>query len=259
MWDVLKGAFVSYINLEQAHTSKQSSMKALSLKINKCLNKAGYSRKDQYFARKLRRETADSLVIGDKNVMEDRRSRWTTFTNLNLWFSTWERMLIDLGFGRMKREGENCDGSVVFFEGQTDRIINLDETDGSMDNTTGQRGGRPNFVFYSNIISGGASRANKTSYSPTLIAGSTASGDPLPLHFQLKTMAQTNATEKVHVDFFQYTKDTYGKFGHPTRRCFPCTWGMNEKAGMNGEELEKYFMNSIVPLYPDVEDKPGKR
>ena len=34
---------------------------------------------------------------------------------------------------------------------------------------------------------------------------------------------------------------------------------MNEKAGMNGEELEKYFMNSIVPLYPDVEDKPGKR
>ena len=34
---------------------------------------------------------------------------------------------------------------------------------------------------------------------------------------------------------------------------------MNEKAGMNGEELKKYFMNSIVPLYPDAEDKPGKR
>ena len=259
IWGVLKGAFISYINLEQAHASKQLSMKVLTLKINKCLNKAGYSRKDQYFARKLRRETADSLDIGEKNVMEDRRSRWTTFTNLNLWFSTWERILIDLGFGRKKREGENCDGSVVFFEGQTDRIINLDETDGSMDNTTGQRGGRPNFVFYSNIISGGASRANKTSYCPTLIAGSTASGDPLPLHFQLKTMAQSDATEKVHIDFFRYAKDTYGKFGHPTRSCFPCTWGMNEKAGMNGEELEKYFMNSIVPLYPDVEDKPGKR
>ena len=128
-----------------------------------------------------------------------------------------------------------------------------------MDNTTGQKGGRPNFVLYSNIISGRVSRANKTSYFPTLIAGSTASGDPLPLHFQLKTMAQSDATEKVHIDFFRYAKDTYGKFGHPTRSCFPCTWGMNKKAGMNGEELEKYFMNSIVPLYPDVEDKPGKR
>ena len=143
IWGVLKGAFISYINLEQAHALKQSSMKELTLKINKCLNKGGYARNDQYFARKLRRETADSLDIGEKNVMEDRRSKWTTFANLNLWFSTWERMLIDLGFGRKKREGENCDGSVVFFEGQTDRIINLDETDGSMDNTTGQRDGRP--------------------------------------------------------------------------------------------------------------------
>ena len=259
IWDVLKGAFVSYINLEQAHASKQSSMRVLSLKINKCLNRAGYTRKDQYFVRKLRKETADRLDIGDKNVMEDRRSKWTTFTNLNLWFSTWEQLLIDLGFGRKKRDGEQGEGSVVFFEGQTDRIVNLDETDGSMDNTNGQRGGRPNFVFYSDIISGGASRANKTSYCPTLIGGSTGSGDPLPLHFQLKTMAQSDATEKVHIDFFRFAKDTYGKFGHPTRRYFPCTWGMNEKAGMNSVELEKYFMNSILPLYPDVEDRPRKR
>ena len=113
----------SYIYLGQAHASKQSSMKALSLKINKCLNKTGYPRKDQYFAWKLRREAADSLYIGDKNVMEDMRSRWTTFTNLNLWFSTREKILIDLGFGRMKREGENCDGSVVFFKGQTDQSL----------------------------------------------------------------------------------------------------------------------------------------
>ena len=105
------------------------------------------AKKDQYFVQKLRKETADRLDIGDKNVMEDRRSKWTTFTNLNLWFSTWEQLLIDLGFGRKKRDGEQGEGSVVFFEGQTDRIVNLDETDGSMDNTNGQRGGRPSFMF----------------------------------------------------------------------------------------------------------------
>ena len=91
-----------------------------SLKVNKSLNKVGYTRKDQYFVRKLSRETADRLNIGNKNVMEDRRSKWTTFTNLNLWFGTWERILIDLGFGRKKREGDNCEGSVFFFDGQTD-------------------------------------------------------------------------------------------------------------------------------------------
>jgi hypothetical protein len=34
---------------------------------------------------------------------------------------------------------------------------------------------------------------------------------------------------------------------------------MNERAGMNAIELDKYMKNSILPLYPDIEDKPGKR
>ena len=80
-------------------------MKILSLKINKCLNRAGYTRKDQYFVQKLRKETADRLDIGDKNLMEGRRSKWITFTNLNLWYSAWEQILIYLSFVRKKREG----------------------------------------------------------------------------------------------------------------------------------------------------------
>ena len=168
-------------------------------------------------------------------------------------------MLIELGFARMKRDKEGGEGSLVFFEGQKDRIINLDETDGSLDNTSGQRGGRPSFVFYSDDISGGASQRNKTSYSPTIIAGSSAAGDPLPLHFQLKTLAQTDTGQKLSVHFFKYARNTYGKFGFKERRAFPCTWGMNEKAGMDAVELDKYFMNAILPLFPDVEDVPKKR
>ena len=123
----------------------------------------------------------------------------------------------------------------------------------------GQRGGRPSIVFYSEDISGGASRANKTSYSPTIIAGSTASGDPLPVHFQLKTLAQTDAGQKLNISLFEHAKDVNGKYGWPDRRSFPCTWGLNEKAGMNSVEVDKYLTNSILPLYPDVEDQPRKR
>ena len=73
-------------------------------------------------------------------------------------------------------------------------------------------------VFYSNDVGGGSSRANKTSYSPTIIAGSSTLGDPLPVHFQLKIIAQTESGQKLIVDFFKYTKDFYGKFGHKEQR-----------------------------------------
>ena len=33
---------------------------------------------------------------------------------------------------------------------------------------------------------------------------------------------------------------------------------MNEKAGMDSVELDKYFLNLILPLFPDVEDVPKK-
>ena len=57
------------------------------------------------------------------------------YTNLNMWFNIWEGVLIDLGFARLKREGEECEVSIAFFDGQKDRIIILGETDGALDNT----------------------------------------------------------------------------------------------------------------------------
>ncbi len=32
----------------------------------------------------------------------------------------------------------------------------------------------------------------------------------------------------------------------------------NEKGGMNDKDFERYIYNSIVPLFPDLEDRPGK-
>ena len=37
-----------------------------------------------------------------------------------------------------------------------------------------------------------------------------------------------------------------------------CTIGLNKKGGMNDEEFDKYIDNSIVLLYPDLEDTQGK-
>ena len=53
-----------------------------------------------------------------------------------------------------------------------------------------------------------------------------------------------------------HAKDVVGKFGWTDRRPFPCKWGMNEKTEMYAVELDKYFVKSILPLFPDVEDVP---
>jgi hypothetical protein len=81
----------------------------------------------------------------------------------------------------------------------------------------------------------------------------------LPEHFHLKTLARTNEGQGLSIDWFCATKHVLGTFGIPTRRPLPCTFGMNESAGMNAVELDKYMKNAIPPLYPDIADVPGKR
>ena len=60
------------------------------------------------------------------------------------------------------------------------------------------------------------------------------------------------------IGLFFHAKDAVDKFGWTDRILFSCTWGMNEKAGMDAVELDKYFVNSILPLFTNVEDVPKK-
>jgi hypothetical protein len=186
----LKGAFTTYLKLEQAESKKQSTVRKMSILVNGCVNQAGYDKSGDDLTKKLQRDTANQFHVGKANVMEQRRVQWTTHYNLDVWFSTFKETLIDLGFGRKKEPEETTEGEVVFFEGQCNRIINFDETDGSIDDTTGHRGGRPPIVFVAQDVSGGATAVNKSGYSSTIICGSTAAGEPLPPHFQLKISRQ---------------------------------------------------------------------
>jgi len=150
-------------------------------------------------------------------------------------------------------------GLLVFFSGQTSRIANLDETDGLLDNTAGQRGGRKPIVFYCHGVNGSGTQANKSSHSPTTIMGLNADGEALPPHFQLKTAAKKDDREKINADFIMNCHNVYGTFGHGERKLHHCTYGLNERAGMNTVELEKHTNANILPLHPDVEDVPLKR
>jgi hypothetical protein len=107
--------------------------------VNGCVNKAGYNKIRDDLTKKLKKDTVDEFELGKANIMEQRRLMWSTTYNLEVWFKTWKDLLIDLGFGRLATPEDAVNGTVgevFFFKGTTHRIINLDETDGTLDDTT---------------------------------------------------------------------------------------------------------------------------
>ena len=123
MLEALKWSYVAFLKLEQANCQKQSTLKQLSLRVNACVNKAGFQKTRDDLTRRLRNETANLFVAGKANTIEHRRVEWTTNYNLNLWFSTWKETLIKLGFAREKTDADkDVSGEVVFLPGQTARF-----------------------------------------------------------------------------------------------------------------------------------------
>ena len=76
---------------------------------------------------------------------------------------------------------------------------------------------------------------------------------------QLPTSATAKEREKIRFEFLTHVLYTHGRFGCEEERTWPATTGMNEKGGMTDDEFEQFIENSICPLYPDMEDTPGKR
>jgi hypothetical protein len=116
---------------------------------------------------KLRDINASVLNLSKQYLVELRRQMWTTFDNLSDWFDAWERyvlfyfiylfifsahiiffvsfiilfylnesFVLEYGFADLDENG-----NVIFSEEQRRRIINLDETNFSLDGSDGGRGG----------------------------------------------------------------------------------------------------------------------
>ena len=168
---------------------------------------------------------------------------------------------IKKGFAREKNENDrNIKGELVYFDSQTDRILNLDESEVSTDGTSKLSGGRPVNKLCSDDsdLPKGATVSNKSGYSATFIGGSTVKGWPLPVHLQVKSEAQAENI-KISLKFLKGSQSVRGKFGFSEMKEAGMTLGANPKAGMDMKEFAKYLFSTIVPLYPDASDRPGKR
>ena len=260
--EALASSMLTFIQLENAAMNKMPDRKTIIEKLRECMAGGNYvyKRIDHLYDR-LMLLIADKIVVTSNDFrMEQRRLEWTTYTNINIWFETLKRFFIDKGFAREKTDGDDCDGELIYLEGQTNRILNLDESEVSTDGTTKLSGGRPVSKLSStdSSIPKGATTCNKSGYSATFIGGSTVSGWPLPVHIQAKSEAQV-LNQKINVNFFKYAHRVKGVYGYGGVTEVGMTIGANPKAGMDAIEFAKYLNATVLPLYPDASDVQGKR
>jgi hypothetical protein len=117
---------------------------------------------------------------------EERRVEWTTFYNLNLWFSSWEKILDELGFF----ERDSVDNNIIP-NSKLMNILNFDETCLSLDGSMIGQGGHPPVVFEDPRLLQVGKPTSKSLQTVTMIAGSNALGEALPPHFQFTSSAKT--------------------------------------------------------------------
>ena len=89
-----------------------------------------------------------------------------------------ETLFIDKYFTRAKTEVNDCDSELFYFEGKMERMMNLDESEVSVDVTTKSSGRRPltKLSLADSSLPKGATVSNKSEYSVTFIGGSTVAG-----------------------------------------------------------------------------------
>jgi len=202
---------------------------------------------------RLVRDTAEN-IHGDKlNCAEDRRIRWTTYQNLELWHDSWDDFLVEYGFAVL-----GATGTVIVKDELKGRIINIDETCLSLDGSNGNRGGRPTVTYHDIRFPHLGQATSKSSLTTTMITGSSANGEVIPTHFQFQTKAQTEEKEAIRVECIWYMLSVLGTFGYSTKKSFPTSIGLNSKGGMDADDFFEYIKMTIMKLFPDAAPELGK-
>jgi hypothetical protein len=189
------------------------------------------------------RDTATDINAEKMNCAEDRRIRWTTFQNFDLWFDSWEKFVVEYGFATI-----NPDGSLYFSDKMKARIINMDETCLSLDVSNSNRGGRPTVTYYDVCFPQLGKATSKSALSTTMMTGSSAAGEAIPPHFQ---------GEAIRIEMIRYLLDVKGIFGWETEQEFPISIGLNSKGGMDDDDFFEYVKKSIMKLFPDAAPRKG--
>ncbi len=141
---------------------------------------------------------------------------------------------------------------------QKKHILDVDESALLMGGSTHEKGGHPSVTFYDRSLPVNGFIASKRSQATTLIIGSRDAMIVLPPRFLFSATSKSEECAHFCLETVKFMENVIGQCGYDEVKGFPCTFGLNEKRGMDKKEFEKYIFTNIIPLYHDAKDVPGK-
>jgi hypothetical protein len=172
------------------------------------------------------RSTTVSLDVTIAPAVEERRLLWTAYDNLNTWFLGFKEFLLKFGFATL----DDNTGELIFSPEMLRRIINVDETEASLDRSNTQAGGRTAMSYRDPHLPQIMKSVAKSSFECTAIFGSSPAGELVPIHFQLPTSATSAEREKLRYDFCLHIKK-YSWAVWSRRGSKVALWDCNEQEG----------------------------
>jgi hypothetical protein len=193
------------------------------------------------------------LELSKEQQSELRRQMSTTVKKLDDWYDRWQRFCLEFAFG--DSDGK---GGIVFSGEKKRRIVNMDETEFSMDGSDGGIGGRPAKSITMLSVSIAGTAMNKASMSSTLMRGSNAAGEVLPVHVIFYSDAQEE-NYQVDARWLANFPCVVERFGDEEDQEVCAQVAVNEKGGPDSRFLHQALTCYTRWLYPDASDLPRHR
>ncbi|CAJ1928560.1 unnamed protein product [Cylindrotheca closterium] len=197
----------------------------------------------------------------DIEVLDPRRQlrvEWLTTKNQMDHYKNSEKMFLERGYARSpKNDQERAEGYIVFHPGQEKRNINMDEMKFTLDASVESLGGRPAHSHTTSCISEGG-KADKTPDTACTVVMAVNDDEPLPPMVIFKSTAK-DGCGYINARNLRSFPQIKGKWGYEKPRIVDCLVSTGANASMNTDILQNWMRESILTLYPDCQDIPGRR
>ena len=144
---------------------------------------------------------------------ESYRLLWLTYFQQQMNYIKWEEVCVKMGFARPAIDEAEVKekGHVVFFEGQVERYMNVDECALFLDGTVEKQAGRPSSTPSAAGIAETGEAKSKSAKKVTVQFG-IAGNEALPFHIIVPSSAK-EGNRKLDARMFPAFKEVEGKYG----------------------------------------------
>ena len=144
---------------------------------------------------------------------ESYRLLWLTYLQQQMNYIKWEEVCVKMGFARPAIDEAEVKekGHVVFFEGQVERYMNVDECALFLDGTVEKQSGRPSSTPSAAGVAETGEARSKSAKKVTVQFG-IAGNEALPFHIIVPSSAK-EGNRKLEARMFPAFKEVEGKYG----------------------------------------------